>query len=377
MRKRHVMIWADAVRAVALASLPAARDVRPSADLAHVRRRARHGRRDGVLRRVEPELHPVAGAHRPDRRGERQAPVHRAARRTSPDRRPAGWLDRGARRAARDPHRRAAPTSRRSSRWCSRSDHEKLRAPEDRAPLLQGDRRGLRWVFGNPLLRRIVGTTGVANFFNTIIDDPAADLRAARTRLDPRHVRHRLLVLGGRRPRSARSRRRASWRASARPARSRSARSASASCPSSCPRSHWCRPSHSHSWSCNFFLGSFMVLLYNITQVTFRQRITPPRLLGRMKPRCASSCGASCRSRRCSPARSAPGSAWSRRCGSRAFGQLFSVPVRRDRPVLDACANCPTPTRTTHRRRRTTPDIQDALRDRLAAWRPGSQPARA
>ena len=31
-----------------------------------------------------------------------------------------------------------------------------------------------------------------------------------------------------------------------------------------------------------FFLASFTVLLYNITQVTFRQRITPPRLLGRM-----------------------------------------------------------------------------------------------
>jgi len=31
-----------------------------------------------------------------------------------------------------------------------------------------------------------------------------------------------------------------------------------------------------------FFLMSFTVLLYNITQVTFRQRITPPRLLGRM-----------------------------------------------------------------------------------------------
>ena len=30
------------------------------------------------------------------------------------------------------------------------------------------------------------------------------------------------------------------------------------------------------------FIASFTVLLYNITQVTFRQRITPPRLLGRM-----------------------------------------------------------------------------------------------
>src|SRR3546814_7417071 len=30
------------------------------------------------------------------------------------------------------------------------------------------------------------------------------------------------------------------------------------------------------------FVSSFTVLVYNITQVTFRQRITPPRLLGRM-----------------------------------------------------------------------------------------------
>jgi len=30
------------------------------------------------------------------------------------------------------------------------------------------------------------------------------------------------------------------------------------------------------------FLVSFTVLLYNVTQVTFRQRITPARLLGRM-----------------------------------------------------------------------------------------------
>jgi MFS family permease len=30
------------------------------------------------------------------------------------------------------------------------------------------------------------------------------------------------------------------------------------------------------------FIMSFTILLYNITQVTFRQRITPPRLLGRM-----------------------------------------------------------------------------------------------
>ena len=30
------------------------------------------------------------------------------------------------------------------------------------------------------------------------------------------------------------------------------------------------------------FLNSFLVLVYNITQVTMRQRLTPPRLLGRM-----------------------------------------------------------------------------------------------
>ena len=37
-------------------------------------------------------------------------------------------------------------------------DHEQLRAPDDHKPLVHEIGEGLRWVFGNRLLRRIVGT---------------------------------------------------------------------------------------------------------------------------------------------------------------------------------------------------------------------------
>jgi hypothetical protein len=47
-------------------------------------------------------------------------------------------------------------------------DHEVRRAAEDHQPILKEIGEGLRWVFGNPLLRRIVATTGFANFFGTI-----------------------------------------------------------------------------------------------------------------------------------------------------------------------------------------------------------------
>ena len=48
-------------------------------------------------------------------------------------------------------------------------DHEKLREPEDHAPLHREIAEGLAWVFGNPFLRRIVGTTGISNLFSTFI----------------------------------------------------------------------------------------------------------------------------------------------------------------------------------------------------------------
>ena len=47
-------------------------------------------------------------------------------------------------------------------------DREVRRAPEDHQPILKEIGEGLRWVFGNPLLRRIVATTGFANLFSTM-----------------------------------------------------------------------------------------------------------------------------------------------------------------------------------------------------------------
>ena len=47
-------------------------------------------------------------------------------------------------------------------------DHEEPRAADDRGPILQEIAEGLRWVFGNRLLRRIVTTTAVFNLSSTL-----------------------------------------------------------------------------------------------------------------------------------------------------------------------------------------------------------------
>ena len=117
----------------------------------------------------------------------------------SPDRRPAGWLI-GVLAAPLAILIDALTYVASFIALLFTKDHEKLRAPEDHAPLLKEIGEGLRWVFGNPLLRRIVGTTGVANFFNTIMMTLLPIFAAARTRTDACDVRHRLLVLRGRRP---------------------------------------------------------------------------------------------------------------------------------------------------------------------------------
>ena len=73
------------------------------------------------------------------------------------------------------------------------------------------------------------------------------------------------------------------------------------------------------------FVMSFTVLLYNITQVTFRQRITPPRLLGRMNASVRFvRLGRHADRRAASRARSAPGSASCRRCGSAPSASCFA-----------------------------------------------------
>lgn len=160
-------------------------------------------------------------------------------------------------------------------------DHEVLRAREDRAPLVKEVGEGLAWVFGNPLLRRIVGTTGVANFFGmasaTLL--PIFALRELGISPAALGLVFALASVGGllgavATPRIVR--------------RIGEARAIPVAAllfgfsPVLVPLVALFPELSLPLLVVAFFIGSFTVLLYNITQVTFRQRITPPRLLGRM-----------------------------------------------------------------------------------------------
>lgn len=160
-------------------------------------------------------------------------------------------------------------------------DHETLRAREEHKPLVHEIGEGLRWVFGNPLLRRIVGTTGVANFFGTIATTllPIFVLRELGLTPQMLGVVFSLSAVGG------------LLGAIATPrivARLGEARAIPVSAiafslaPFFLPAISLVPALAFPLLVIQFFLMSFTILLYNITQVTFRQRITPPRLLGRM-----------------------------------------------------------------------------------------------
>ncbi|HEY9306519.1 MAG TPA: MFS transporter [Microbacterium sp.] len=160
-------------------------------------------------------------------------------------------------------------------------DHEQLRAPEDHKPLAHEIGEGLRWVFGNPLLRRIVGTTGVANFFGTFTTTLLPIFALRELGLTPQMfgIVFSLSAVGG------------LLGAIATPhivKRIGEARaipiSAIAFCiaPLFLPAISLVPALAFPLLIVQFFVSSFTILLYNITQVTFRQRITPPRLLGRM-----------------------------------------------------------------------------------------------
>ena len=160
-------------------------------------------------------------------------------------------------------------------------DHEQRRAPEDHAPLRTEIAEGLRWVFGNPYLRRIVGTTSTSNLFNTISGTmlPLFLLRELGFTPATMGVILSLGAIGGllgamATPRVVR------WIGEAR-AIPASAIAFSVICmflPLAATIPEFAFP----LLVVQGFVMSFTVLVYNITQVTFRQRITPPRLLGRM-----------------------------------------------------------------------------------------------
>lgn len=160
-------------------------------------------------------------------------------------------------------------------------DHEARRAPEDRRPLAHEIGEGLRWVFGNPYLGRIVGTTGVANFFGTIVMTllPIFTLRELGLTPAMLGIVFSLSAVGG------------LIGAVATPhiiRRIGEARAIPISAIGFClvpfflPAISLVPALAFPLLVVQFFVMSFTVLLYNITQVTFRQRITPPRLLGRM-----------------------------------------------------------------------------------------------
>ncbi|MCB1298096.1 MAG: MFS transporter [Microbacteriaceae bacterium] len=160
-------------------------------------------------------------------------------------------------------------------------DHEQLRDPADHAPLLHEIGEGLRWVFGNPLLRRIVATTGVSNLCNTISFTMLPIFLLRELGLSPASmgVIFALGAIGGllgavATPHIVR------WIGEARaiPVSAIAFSVVALGLPLAATF-----PAFAFGLLVvQGFVSSFTVLLYNITQVTFRQRITPPRLLGRM-----------------------------------------------------------------------------------------------
>jgi MFS family permease len=160
-------------------------------------------------------------------------------------------------------------------------DHEQRRAPEDHAPLRTEIAEGLRWVFGNRFLRRIVGTTSTSNLFNTISTTmlPLFLLRDLGFTPATMGIILSLGAIGGllgaiSTPRIVK----AIGEARAIPASALAFSIVALFLPVAATIPSFAFP----LLVVQGFVMSFTVLVYNITQVTFRQRITPPRLLGRM-----------------------------------------------------------------------------------------------
>ncbi|KRB36856.1 MFS transporter [Microbacterium sp. Root180] len=160
-------------------------------------------------------------------------------------------------------------------------DHEERRPREDHGPLLREIWEGLHFVFTEKLLRRIVGTTGVSNFFSTMSWTliPIFLLRELGFSPTSMGVILSLGAIGGLLGAIATPRIIARiGEARAIPVSALGFSVIALLLPVAAAVPAVAFP----LMVAQFFVSSFTVLLYNITQVTFRQRITPPRLLGRM-----------------------------------------------------------------------------------------------
>jgi MFS family permease len=160
-------------------------------------------------------------------------------------------------------------------------DTEVLHRPEQRVSLRSDIAEGLRFVFGHPILRRIVGTTAASNLFGTLVTTLNAILILRILGLGPVGLGVIFSVgsVGGLLGALA-----TPWltkRIGEGTAVSVSAIAFGITIfampiAGSLPR--FALP----ILIVGTFLEYFLVLVYNITQVTMRQRLTPPRLLGRM-----------------------------------------------------------------------------------------------
>ena len=160
-------------------------------------------------------------------------------------------------------------------------DEEQPRAHDDRAPILREIWEGLHFVFTERLLRRIVGTTGVSNFFSTMSFTllPIFLLRELGFSPASLGLIFSLGSIGGLLGAMATPRIvKAIGEARAIPISALGFSVVALLLPVAAVVPAVAFP----LLVAQSFVASFTVLLYNITQVTFRQRITPPRLLGRM-----------------------------------------------------------------------------------------------
>jgi MFS family permease len=160
-------------------------------------------------------------------------------------------------------------------------DHEVPRPAHEHEPMLREIGEGLRWVFGNRYLRRIVGTTGTSNFFNIVSMTmlPIFLLRELGMSAAAMGLIFSLGAVGGvvgaiATPHIVR------WVGEARaiPLSAIAFSVVAVFLPLAAMTPLIAFP----LLVAQGFVAGFTVLVYNITQVTFRQRITPPRLLGRM-----------------------------------------------------------------------------------------------
>lgn len=279
MRKRHVMIWADAVRAVALGTVPLLW-TSGALQIWHLNAVAliigvATVFFDVSYQSIIPSL--VQSRQIAEANGKLEA-THQLAGLAGPA--AGGWLI-GVVTAPFAILVTAATYIASFVALLFTRDNEPPRAPEDHAPILREIGEGLRWVFGNRLLRRIVATTALGNLFGTMSMTlfPIFVLRELGISPESLGVIFSLGALGGLLGAVVTPRLIAKiGEGRAIPVGAIGFSVAPLLLPVAALVPQIAYP----FLVVQGFIMSFTILLYNITQVTFRQRITPPRLLGRM-----------------------------------------------------------------------------------------------